>query len=146
MCLVPDASRLSQPDGKLFEARQYDYTNKKKRERRASQMDIINNTVGLWHEGEDDFASCETIRYRSVRARYIGTKREPFHWVDRPDVTYKYNRPIYRKLRSFEYAPKLNDGVRVTPTGKHCDDIRIEWKGFSTPVNPFDLPFGIKIE
>lgn len=99
--------------------------------------------MGLWHNGGDDLSSCEAIRYRSVRGRYIGTKVEPFPWSERVD--YEYNHPVYRKLKSFPNGPGA-PGYRVTPTGKHCSAIRIAWAGVSTPINPFDPPFGIEIE
>lgn len=125
----------------MHEDRQYDPANKLKMLRRSSQMDILNNTVGLWHAAGNDLDSCEVIRYKSVRVHYIGTEVNPFRWSER--VGYDYNRPVYRKLKSFPTGPP---GVPVTPTGRHCGDIRIEYAGFSAPINPLNPPFGIEIE
>jgi hypothetical protein len=127
----------------MHEARKYYPNYPKVVERKSSQMDILNNVVGLWHAGTDDLSSCEGIRYRSVRGRYIGTRPEPFPWSERVD--YEYNNPVYRKLKSFPNGPN-SPGYRVTPTGKHCNEIRIEWGGISIPINPFDPPLGIEIE
>jgi Domain of unknown function (DUF6973) len=127
----------------MHEARKYYPNYPRVVERKSSQMDILNNSVGLWHAATNDLDSCEGIRYRSVRARYIGTKVEPFPWSERVD--YEFNNPVYRKLKSFPNGPGA-PGYRVTPTGKHCDEIRIAWGGLSFPINPFDPPLGIEIE
>jgi hypothetical protein len=127
----------------MHEARKYYPNYPHIVERKSSQMDMLNNTVGIWHAATNDLDSCENIRYRSVRGRYIGTRPEPFPWSERVD--YEYNNPVYRKLKSFPSGPNT-PGYRVTPTGKHCDEIRIAWGGLSLPINPFDPPFGIEIE
>ena len=71
-------------------------------------------------------SACELIRYKAVRAHYIGWKAEPFRWANQHG--YQYNRPVYRKLN------KKGAG-RVYPTGRHCSDIRIGWGPIQ--INPF---------